>query len=301
MVGMPDMANVCLAKLVEAGFDVIGLVPPHKNNPSYYNMVQCANVLNVPVYPFENSPNEGEFVQKIAKFEADIGVICSYDIKLSRDFLKTTAEGYINCHPSILPKYRGANPYHHIIKNGETITGVSLHFADENFDTGDVIVQKEISLEPKETMGTLFNRSNFLIADCLIDVLKNYQISNEIPSKKQKNGEFPTAPKITNNIIIDFNNNVEQIERLIRASNPFYNVILFFRGIMFRIIAADFKIGHHNFVYGEFTKTLDELEIAVKGGFLIPKIIQVGTWGIFETPDFIEKFGPQIGERLTDG
>lgn len=301
MVGMPDMANVCLVKLVQTGFNIVGFVPSRSDNPSYQHMVQCANALNVPVFNFDKTPNEKGLIKQIAKLEADIGLICSYDIKLSGEFLKTTKMGYINCHPSLLPKYRGANPYHHIIRSGETKTGVTLHFADENFDTGDIVLQKEMTIEPKETMGTLFNRSTFVIADSLIEILKQYEQTGEIQSYKQIEGEFVTAPKIPTNVIIDLNQDIYEIERLIRASNPFYSAILFFRGTMFRIISANIWAQEHSHQFGEIVIKAGKPTIAVRGGFIIPEIIQIGTWGIFSPNDFMEKFNPQAGERLTNG
>lgn len=299
VVGMPDMSNVVLSKLKTAGFNIIGYIPPKKTAVSYSSAIACANALNIPIYEYEHSINAPEFIAKIADLGADIGLICSYDVKLSRDFLKTTQEGYINCHPSLLPKYRGANPYYHIIKNGETITGITLHFADEDFDTGNIIMQKTLPLEHNETMGTLFNRTNFMIADCLIDVLKNYHINDFIDSKSQEYGNFPKAPKTPQNIFVDFRDDIQTIERQIRAANPFFNVVCFFRGLMIRLITATHRVEEHNFIPGEITKTLGTVEIAFNGGFLIPEIIQVGTWGIFDVETFIEKFGPQIGERIT--
>ena len=65
-------------------------------------------------------------------------------------------------------------------------------------------MQKTIPLEHNETMGTLFNRTNFMIADCLIDVLKNYHINDFIESKSQPYGNFVKAPKTPQNIFVDF-------------------------------------------------------------------------------------------------
>ena len=301
MIGMPDMANICLTNIVNAGLNVVGMIPPHKNHSGFNNIVQCAGALKVPVYVYENTPNEPEFVEKIASLEADIGVISSLDTKLSREFLNTTREGYINCHPSLLPKYRGANPYFHTIRLGETKSGITLHFADENFDTGDIVLQKEISLEENETMGSLFNRTNYMIADSLVDVLKNYEGGGKIKSTKQKEGKYPVAPKVPPNIVISFQQDVVEVERLIRAANPFYNVILFFRGITFRIISAQIRQESHSYPLGQIIKIQDGIEIALGGGFLIPKIIQVGTWGIFNSSEFVTKFNPQGGERLIGG
>lgn len=298
IIGIPDMMNICLAKLVEAGFSIIGFIPPPQSNPTFNAAVQYASSLKVPVYTYEQSPNEPEFIERIASLGADIGIITSFDKKLSREFLSTTKEGYINCHPSILPKYRGANPYFHIVKNGEIKTGITLHFADEGFDTGDIIIQKEMPVEKNETTGTLFNRSNFVIADSLIEVLKHYEATGKIERKKQPTGQFRSAPKVPTNIIINLTQDIEEIERLIRACNPFYNAILFFRGIMFRIIASQIRREAHGHIYGQIIKTNNSIEIALNGGFLMPTIIQVGTWGVYDTKEFITKFNPQSGERL---
>ena len=301
IIGMPDMMNVCLAKLVEAGFNIVGFIPPPQDNPTFNSAVAHAGSLKVPIYPYEESPNEPEFVEKIASLEADIGIITSFDKKLSREFLATTREGYINCHPSLLPKYRGANPYFHIIARGETKTGVTLHFADENFDTGDVIMQKEILIEKNETTGTLFNRSNYVIADCLIETLQHYEATGKFIRVKQPQGQFIRAPRIPSNLVLNLAQDIEEIERIIRASNPFYNATLFFRGIMLRIISAQIRKETHGHLYGQIIKTGGNIEIAMNGGFLTPKIVQVGTWGVFDTKEFVEKFNPQSGERLMGG
>ena len=61
----------------------------------------------------------------------------------------------------MLPKYRGGNHYSRVIMNGESETGVTIHFMDESFDTGDIIAQKPYHIHSKATMGTIFNRTNF--------------------------------------------------------------------------------------------------------------------------------------------
>ena len=293
------MMNVCLLKLVEAGFNIVGYIPPHRDNPTFQGAIQYATLLKVPVFAYNETLNEPEFVEKIASLGADIGIITSYDKKLSREFLNTTTDGYINCHPSLLPKYRGANPYYHIIAKGESEAGITLHFADENFDTGDIIVQKKMQIEKNETTGTFFNSSNYVIADSLIEVLKKYEATGKIERKKQPQGQFVRAPRISPNSVINLEKNIEEIERLIRASNPFYSVFLFFRGIMFRIISAQIRKETHGQIYGTIIRNENSVEVALNGGFLTPEIVQIGTWGIFNTKQFIEKFNPQSGERLT--
>ncbi len=294
---MPDMATLCLNSIVSEGFEVVGVIPPPNFNPTAKNFITFAKNLNLEVFEYDKNPNDKDMIERIAQKNAHIGVICSFNHKLNKDFLSTTKMGYINCHPSFLPMYRGANPYFHIIKNGEKTSGVTLHFADENFDTGEIIAQKSFLLNEKETIGTLFNRTNFMINDMLLNVLNIYNDTGKINSKPQPEGEYKKAPKVQNDIKIDLNQGVVMAERLIRAANPFYNTFLNFRGAPVRILFADYKIQEHNIEQGIITKIQGAmLEISAKDGFIYPKCLQCGSWGIFDTENFIKAFRPNIGE-----
>ena len=291
------MATVCLNNLVQKDFEISAVIPPPNSNPTSGGFIKFAKSLALEVFEYGKNPNTKEMIEKIAAKNADIGVICSFNHKLSKDFLNTTKMGYINCHPSLLPMYRGANPYFHIINNGEKTTGVTLHFADENFDTGEIIAQKGFLVGEKETIGTLFNRSNFMIADMLVNVLNMFQDTGKINSKPQPEGEYKKAPKVQNEIKINLESGVVATERLIRAANPFYNAYLNFRNSPARILCTDYKIQKHDLETGIITKVTQEMiEISAKDGFIYPKCIQCGSWGIFNAPDFIKVFRPNMGE-----
>lgn len=299
LIGMPDMALICLNKLVEAKLYIKAVILPDKTNTARETLANTAKNNNIQVLEYDKTPNEPDFIEKIKNLNCDIGIICSLNHKLSKDFLNTTKDGFINCHPSYLPKYRGANPYFHIIKNGETISAITLHFADENFDTGRIIAQETFPLIKKETMGMLFSRTNFMIADLLSKTLIEYDKTGVIQSYAQKEGEFEKAPNIKGDIFIKWDNHIIYIERLIRASNPFYNAITNFRGGYIRLISGDYKLEKHNKVFGEIAKVnKDMIKIAANGGFYFPTVIQAGSWGIYHISEFIEKFNPKEKEIL---
>lgn len=298
-MGMPDMALVCLNKLISTGLDIGAVILPDKTNISRQNLANVAQNAGIKILEYEDTPNEPGFTEKTKALNCDIGVICSFNHKLSADFLNTTKVGFINCHPSLLPKYRGANPYFHIIKNGETTTGITLHFADENFDTGKIITRESFPLMKKETMGMLFSRTNFMIAELLAKTLIRYNQTGEIISYHQEEGDYPTAPNIQGDFYINWNNNILEIERLIRASNPFYNALTAFRGGFIRIISGDYKQERHNKPTGQIIKvTKDEIKISAASGFYFPDVIQAGSWGIYSVKEFIEKFNPHKDEIL---
>lgn len=300
-VGMPDMALVCLPNLLEKDFNIVGVVPPKKTHETYPFFRQFCSFKNLNFLDFDESCNEESYIEKIKALKADIGVVCSYNYKLSADFLKTTKMGYINCHPSLLPKYRGAAPYFHVINNGETKSGITLHLMEETFDTGDIVYQKEFDLMPNETMGTIFNRTNYMLSDALIELLSSLEKGeklNQIP--QDKINTYVDAPKVGGNFKIRWRNSIFEIERLIRACNPFYNAFSFFRGVNIKIIKARTIKKEHGLKYGEIALCDNEnIMIAAKDGYIALEIFQVGTWGIFSPREFNFIFSPKVGEILT--
>ena len=300
-VGMPDMALVCLGELLEKEFNIVAVVPPKKTHETYRYFKDFCSFRNLNLIDYENSCNDKEYIKKIKEYNADIGVVCSFNYKLSREFLATTKMGYINCHPSMLPQYRGAAPYFHVVKNNEKKSGVTLHFMDESFDTGDIIYQEEFDILPFETMGTLFNRTNFMLSSALSKTLDKIQNNEKIDRISQdKNSVFKEAPKVDGNFRIRWNtSSVYEIESLIRACNPFYNAFTFFRGANLKIIKANIVKKEHNLKFGQIALVDDKnLLIAAKGGYLSVEIAQIGTWGIFNQSDFYYTFSPKVGEFL---
>ncbi len=300
-VGMPDMALVCLSNLLEKNFNIIAVVPPKKTHETYYFFKNFVLSKNLNLIDFNSSPNEDSCIEKIKNLNADIGVVCSYNYKLSKNFLSSTKMGYINCHPSLLPYYRGASPYFHIINNGEKISGITLHFMDENFDTGDIIYQKKFKLSNFETMGTLFNRTTYMLSDGLIEVLDRIQQKGKIERCPQKKDEsFIDAPKVDGNFLIRWKSqSIDKIERLIRACNPFYNAYTTFRGVGFKIIQAKAITKEHNNPFGAIVQAdNDNFIVSAKGGYLKIEIAKIGSWGIFSPREIYQIFTPKQGEML---
>lgn len=299
-VGVPDMALVCLNNLLERGFNIVGVVPPKKDHDTYNYFKKFVENKNLNFIEFDGSANSNECVEKVKALEADIGVVCSYNNLLKKDFLSTTKMGYINCHPSLLPYYRGAAPYFHIVNNGEKVSGITLHFMDESFDTGDIVFQQKFDVAPFETMGSIFNRTTYMLSDALIDVLTKLEHGIElkrIPQTKDK--DFIKAPRVDGNFRIRWHHDCFELERLVRACNPFYNAFSTFRGVSIKVIKARAVNIKHSFDYGQIIRSDENCTlIAARNGCLALDIVQVGTWGVFNPQDFYYTFTPNIGEVL---
>ena len=300
-VGMPDMAIACLAKLIADGFNIVGVVPPHCSSETHDFMCTFARGFQLPVITYEKRLDEIDFIHKIRQLKADLGIVCSYNKKLPIELLKSTKDGFVNCHPSLLPEYRGGNPYSHVLINDEKETGITLHFMDEEFDTGNIIMQKKVSISETETMGTLFSKMNYLCADFISEFLSQYENNCEIPSYPQPVGDFKTALSIDakkGNNIIDWNKDAKYIERYIRALNPFISAMTSFRGVFIKVYSAEYTNKKTKYAPGTICGNKDVLSVATGNGILHIKVLQFGSYMISDSKGFIQKFKPQIGETL---
>ncbi len=300
-IGMPDMALVCLSKLAAKGINIVGVVPPAKDDPTNKLMVDTAQNLGFDIIDYNISLSDKGFLQRIKNLNADLGVVASFNKRLPKELLQLTKDGFINLHPSKLPDYRGANPYSHVIINGEEESAITLHFMDENFDTGDIISQYRFNLDLNETMGTLFYRTNQMCASMLYEALDYYE-THDFPRKPQpKDGEYKKAEALSfekKNIFIDWNKSAEEIERFIRGLNPYIGAITCYNGTILRINSAYVIEKNHNFTPGTICDTKNSLKVACGEDILEIDSIQYGAFFISSGRDFVERLNPKKGEIL---
>ncbi len=300
-IGMPDMAIVCLNKLVSKGINIVGVVPPEKTDSTNKLMVNTAQKLGLDIIEYNISLSDKGFLQRIKNLNADIGVVASFSKKLPKELLQLTKDGFINLHPSKLPDYRGANPYSHVIINGETKSAITLHFMDENYDTGDIISQYCFDLDLNETMGTLFNRTNQMCASMLYEALDYYE-THDFPRRPQeKVDNLKKADTLSfekKNIFIDWNKSAEEIERFIRALNPFIGALTYYNGIILRVNSAYVIRKGHNYTPGTICDTKSSLKVACGKDILELDSIQYDGLFITSGRDFVDRVNPQKGEIL---
>lgn len=166
------------------------------------------------------SVNSEEFRKELIKLNADIVFIGSWSEKFSQETIRVPKIATINCHPSLLPKYRGPNPYAQVILNGETKTGVTFHIADEKYDTGPILSQVEVDIDKNETGESLkvkcCNAAYEEIGRLLIKL-----DSEMIMPVNQKEELASYQPQFTEkDVLLNFEHTAESIDRRIRAFTP---------------------------------------------------------------------------------
>lgn len=296
-VGIPDMAYICLEGLNDAGVNIVGVLGPKKDHPTYFNFKHFVKRLNLNYIEYDKL-DDAFLIKRIKDLDADIAVVCSFNYRIPKVLLASVKNGFINVHPSLLPKYRGPNPYSIVIANNEQETGVTLHFMDENFDTGDIIAQKQIVISELETMGTLFNRLNVLAFDMLFETLKKFETEN-LTAEKQPEGKFEKGINYSDeDLYINYSKSTIEIERFIRALNPFILARTNFRGTLTKILTAEIvECSPQNQPFGTIVKIEnDKIYILTADGLLAPTSVQFGSFFAGTSKDFIKILNPRIGE-----
>ena len=299
-VGIPDMAYIGIDGLLMSGVNIVGVMGPKKDHNMYNDFKRFINSRGLNYVDFDEL-DEPQLIEKIKELDIDAGVVCSYNYKIPKVLIEATRDGFINVHPSMLPKYRGGNPYSRVIMNGETETGVTIHFMDTEFDSGDIIAQKPYHIPSKATMGTIFNELNYLGIELLLQVLQLYE-TQPLPRIPQPKGTFISGNGLKDKeVFINFDKPAEELERFIRALNPFILASTTFRGNMMKIMKAEvasdaFSLPHPA---GTIAKIEDDkFFISTSKGLLVPTVMQFGSFFMGDSKDFIRIVNPKIGEEF---
>lgn len=299
-IGIPDMAYVCLDGLKTAGVNIVGVMGAKKNHGTYQNFKDFVSERNLNFIEYDDMKDE-KFLQTIKDLKIDVAVVCSFNYKVPKVFLDAIKDGFINVHPSLLPSYRGKNPYSSVIINNESQTGVTLHFMDEGWDTGDIIMQVKVPINPKETMGTLFNRLNFVGFEMLLKSLMEYEKA-PLPRSVQPQGDFILAGSFEEQeLFINYNKSAIEIDRFVRGLNPFLIASTWFRNTFVKVYKTEIIKNPHppKAPPGTIVKVdKDRFLVTTKDGFLSPTVIQFGSFFTGNAKDFIEILNPKIGEKF---
>ena len=155
MMGVRDFA-LQVANL--AWYRVMDLLSRVLPLPSSYSVASAARRARVPMshVPRVNAP---EFIASLRARGVDLLVSLACPQKLSRELLAVPAHGAINLHGALLPRYQGIFPSFWVLAKGEPETGVTVHWMDEQLDHGDVLLQRTVAIEPRDTVHRLVLRS----------------------------------------------------------------------------------------------------------------------------------------------
>jgi len=181
-----NMGCVGIRKLLENGFEIVAVFT-HKDDASesqwFESVAELAAAENIPVYAPDDI-NHPLWINRIKSLEPDILFSFYYRKMVGKEILSMPKLGCLNLHGSYLPKYRGRCPINWALINGETETGVTLHFMTEKPDDGDIVIQKKIPITDQETAKTL-NEKTCRASEAMFDEILPKIRSGKIPRTPQ--------------------------------------------------------------------------------------------------------------------
>ena len=243
-MGTPDFAVGALEKIIEAGHEVTLVVtqPDREKGRgkevAFSPVKECAIKHGINVFqPLKIRLPEN--VEELKKYEADVFVVAAFGQILSKEILDMPRYGCINIHASLLPKYRGASPIAWSILNGDEETGVTIMQMNEGMDTGDILLQRSIPIEKKETTEGLFDKLMVLGADMITEALDKLS-KGELKAVPQDEALATKVGKMDKTFgLIDWNEAAEVIERKIRGLYSWPSAYTFINGKRLKVFNAD--------------------------------------------------------------
>lgn len=245
-MGTPDFALSALQQIHEySGHDVAAVYsqPPrprgrgHKLQPTPVD--EYASRHGIPVYT-PKSLKQPEAQKEFAALNADVAVVAAYGLLLPPAILEAPAYGCLNIHASLLPRWRGASPIQQAILHGDEQTGVTIMQMDAGLDTGPMSAKESVPITAQTTAAGLHDELAALGGDMIVQVLDEMAAAkSRLPAEPQNEAEATYAPLLSKQDgRIDWTQTAQQIDRQIRALNPWPGVWTELEGKRFKILQA---------------------------------------------------------------
>ena len=239
-MGTPDIAATCLKKILDDGFEVVGVyTQPDRPKGRGMKMVfspvkELAIANNIPVFQPENF-REGAVVEQLAALQPDACAVVAYGRILPQRVLDIPTKGCVNIHASLLPQYRGSAPYQWAVLDGCKETGVTAQHMALKMDAGDIIDVAKTPIGENETAGELLDRLAVLGADLLSSVLTRFAEGN-VAGTAQDESQVSFAPMLDKSMCpIDWNKTARQVHDQVRGLHPWPVATANLGGTLFKI------------------------------------------------------------------
>jgi methionyl-tRNA formyltransferase len=311
-MGTPGFAVAPLKLLLESECNVVGVITAPDRPAGRGKKLRSSEVKNfvleqdkqIPILQPENLKDPA-FIEKLAALKPELQVVVAFRM-LPEVVWRIPSLGTINLHASLLPQYRGAAPINHVLMNGESETGVTTFFIDEQIDTGLILLQDRLAIGPKETAGELHDRLMELGSALVLETVRKLA-AGELKARPQNQyldseTALKKAPKIfKEDCRIDWTMPGESIFNLIRGLSPFPGAFTFLEKdggdkLQCKIFSCTFEAGSP----GEETGSIlsdgrHGLEVVLTDGKLHIHSIQLEGKRRMDIKDFLAGFSLRNG------
>lgn len=283
-MGSAEFSVPSLKKLVDSEHQIVAVVTGTDKKRGRGNELTPTIVkstaldLSLPIIETDDVKTAA-FEKTIRDLEPDLLVVVAFKI-LPKNILSIPKIGSVNLHASLLPKYRGAAPIHWAVMNGETETGVTVFFLDENVDTGNYLMQAKIRIEPNDTTGDVYHKLMHIGAEKLLESVRTIA-NGQYLLIKQDDAKASKAPKLfSENGEIRFEKDAVSVHNQIRGMSPFPSAYCSIDGkklkvykskivdpdqLNYKLAAGQVDNDSSNFIVGCGSGAVELLEVQLEG------------------------------------
>ncbi|PWB51062.1 MAG: methionyl-tRNA formyltransferase [Nitrosomonadales bacterium] len=300
--GTPDFAAEALQALLHAGHEV-ALVLTQPDRPAGRGMsltmspvkqLALANGLKV-LQP--NSLKQAEIQEQLKAVQADAMIVAAYGLILPREVLAIPRLGCLNIHASLLPRWRGAAPIQRAILAGDSETGITIMQMDAGLDTGPMLSRFPLAVGDRETAQTLHDKLAALGAEAIVSTLERLR-KETLPGQIQDDSQATYAAKLSKaEARLDWRLPARELERAVRAYNPFPVAQGAFKGEVWRIWQAAAR--EESGPAGEILRAdRDGLLVGCGQGALLLQEVQKAGGKRLSAAQFLQGNPVTVGERF---
>lgn len=300
-MGTPEFAVPSLTQLVEAGYPPIAVVtgpdrPRGRGQTVTPTPVKAAaQEAGIETILQPEDVTDPGFAEAVADLNPDLIAVVAYKI-LPPEVFTAATEGAFNLHGSLLPKYRGAAPINHAIMNGESETGVTTFFLEPSVDTGDIILQKHMSIGPNETAGEVHDRMKVIGGEAVVETVRRIE-EGTVDPRPQNDSEATPAPKIhDDDCEIPWSGAGTTVHNHIRGLSPYPGAWTMHGDTRLKVYRTRPADGEG--APGEIIEATDRLRIACGEDAVEILTIQQPGKKRLDASDFLNGYSLTEGERL---
>jgi methionyl-tRNA formyltransferase len=299
LIGQAAFAEKTLEKLLDKGEEILAVycppdIPGGKPDP----VKQKALQLGIPVLQHK-SFKAPEVREEFVALNADLAILAFVSYIVPPQVFSVPRLGSICFHPSLLPKYRGASAINWALIKGESVTGLTLFWVDKGIDTGPILLQKQVKVEPDDTTGSLyFNKIFPLGIEAISEAVDLIKAGNPPRIVQDESKATYDPPCGDEHAKIDWSKPAQEIYNLIRGCDPQPGAHTTWQGKMVRIFDARLQANASSMAVGQVTGIGgEEIVIALNGGTLSVKRMR-GEGAKISGAEFAKQVDLKVGDRL---
>lgn len=307
-MGTSELSKVILQGLIDSEFNVVGVFTKpdakigRKQEKFEPDVKKLAADHKIEV--FQPLKFRDEAIKQLQNLKPDLVIVAAYGKIIPKAALETPGFGCLNVHVSLLPKYRGPSPVQNALLQGEKETGVTIMLMDEGVDTGDILKQAAITIEPNDNTDTLMNKLAVLGRDTLLQTIPEW-IEQRVKPQSQDDSLATLCQLIDRGDgKIFWEHSAATIHNRYRALSTWPGIFTYWKNdnklLRLKLVSIDIQkidpLEKHE--TGQIFEIGDDIGVQTNSGVIILKEVQLEGKKVTDIKSFVNGYPDFIGSIL---